>query len=109
METNIIEQVSQTSVNSKIWWKTYNRFLCKYFLETHLTHIVNFIIGHINVPEEIQMKSIFFNTRFTIESRVFHFKDRMRKDVFFVKDLVKDDGVFIFLLFILKNFRKVAC
>ena len=38
------------------------------------------------------MEPLFLNTRFKIENKVFHSKEWTGKGVFFVKDLVKDDG-----------------
>ena len=56
--------------------------------------MVNFIIGQ-NSPEDILTESIFLNKRFKIENKVLCFEDWTGKYVFFVKDLVKDDGAFL--------------
>ena len=119
METNIIGQMSETRGNSRICWKTltdcYVNTLWKHILDAHGELYRR---TDINIPEEILMEQIFFNTRFKIENEVFHFggldrelfldfnvlstalghfriKDWMVKDFFFVKDLVKDEGVFL--------------
>ena len=47
--------------------------------------------------EEILLEPIFFNNKFLINSKTMYFKDWVMKDIYFIRDLVKEDGTFMTL------------
>ena len=56
-----------------------------------------------NSASELLIDPLFLNNEFKITEKVLHFKEWTRKNIFFVKDLLKENGKFLKVKNSMKN------